>query len=822
MASEVRGRKVEDLRVVDLKTELEKRGLDKNGVKAVLIERLRKALVEEGKNPDEVAFDNNSPAPSPIKLNRKSMNKSDVENHLNGDKEDQEEVDEEEEEEEEECPSADDTEKEARKCEQEEELKENNTNIKTEIPETEEEMPMENVPDDSKEGVISVKEEEIAESKDDEPNKEEEGSARGEGDGINMEDDSINLMLDDEDKMLEDEINFNNDSERLDDDSSNADSKDRMNNEGSVGTYVGSADLKDTTDSQDLKENEKPKSGPDDKGKDDKKDEKDHKRTNLSAATSGKNLWVSGLASSTRAQDLKSVFSKYGKVTSAKIVTNAKTPGAKCYGFVTMFSSDDAAKCISNLNHTELHGRMIQVEKAKGEPGGPTRNKSASLGSGRRLSDSKKEGLEKKKKEEKELVKAPVSEKKESASESGDEKKDRKSESKEDLRRSSSRGHSRDKDRRGGRPMRPYDRRPDNRGHYRGGNHRTGRHDGQDVLSFKHVRITDARSIVEARERQRMRAREREMREEERRRREHEDRQRDIERRQRMESERLQREREKLMKEREKLERQKQELLRMEREHQRMEREKLEREREELRRQQMSRLRYEETRRTTLKRPADERDRRGEFFDERKRPAPDARGRIEVQPTQRSRYEDRSYERGGESARFDRGGHGSHGGGGGREDMRGVGSSAGGGGRYDERRDIRERDDRRVDRSGSRDERDHRGGPPPPASRDRGRERYGGSSMGGSSNSDWRMNDMSEGKGSYGGSSSMMGGSVSASGPTGRGAGGSQGNWRPSNSIAGGDRKGNLQENNFGNRGSMRGHFGFRRGRGFFNQMGRK
>ncbi|XP_064107230.1 SAFB-like transcription modulator isoform X4 [Macrobrachium nipponense] len=725
------------------------------------------------------------------------MNKSDVENHLNGEKEDQEEVDEEEDEEEEECPSADDTEKDARKGEQEEELKEDNTNIKTEVPETEEEMSMENVPNDSREGEVSVKEEEIAESKDDEPAKEEEGSARGEGDGINMEDDSINLMLDDEDKMLEDEINFNNDSERLDDDSSNADSKDRMNNEGSVGTYVGSADLKDTTDSQDLKENEKPKSGPDDKGKDDKKDEKDHKRTNLSgAATSGKNLWVSGLASSTRAQDLKSVFSKYGKVTSAKIVTNAKTPGAKCYGFVTMFSSDDAAKCISNLNHTELHGRMIQVEKAKGEPGGPTRNKSASLGSGRRLSDSKKEGLEKKKKEEKELVKAPVSEKKESASESGDEKKDRKSESKEDLRRSSSRGHSRDKDRRGGRPMRPYDRRPDNRGHYRGGNHRTGRHDGQDVLSFKH--------IVEARERQRMRAREREMREEERRRREHEDRQRDIERRQRMESERLQREREKLMKEREKLERQKQELLRMEREHQRMEREKLEREREELRRQQMSTpsfsfksaghdvttLTYEETRRTTLKRPADERDRRGEFFDDRKRPAPDARGRIEVQPTQRSRYEDRSYERGGESARFDRGGHGSHGGGGGREDMRGVGSSAGGGGRYDERRDIRERDDRRVDRSGSRDERDHRGAPPPPASRDRGRERYGGSSMGGSSNSDWRMNDMGEGKGSYGGSSSMMGGSVSASGPTGRGAGGSQGSWRPSNSIAGGDRWG--------------------------------
>lgn len=53
------------------------------------------------------------------------------------------------------------------------------------------------------------------------------------------------------------------------------------------------------------------------------------------------------------------------QVTSAKIVTNAKTPGAKCYGFVTMMSSEDATKCISQLNHTELHGRMIQVEKVR-------------------------------------------------------------------------------------------------------------------------------------------------------------------------------------------------------------------------------------------------------------------------------------------------------------------------------------------------------------------------------------------------------------------------------------------------------------------------
>lgn len=78
---------------------------------------------------------------------------------------------------------------------------------------------------------------------------------------------------------------------------------------------------------------------------------------------SSRNLWVSGLSSSTRATDLKQIFSKYGKVIGAKVVTNARTPGARCYGYVTMSTSEDAAKCIQHLHRTELHGRVISVEK---------------------------------------------------------------------------------------------------------------------------------------------------------------------------------------------------------------------------------------------------------------------------------------------------------------------------------------------------------------------------------------------------------------------------------------------------------------------------
>ncbi|KAF6019837.1 SAFB [Bugula neritina] len=85
------------------------------------------------------------------------------------------------------------------------------------------------------------------------------------------------------------------------------------------------------------------------------------------------NLWISNLSSLTRATDLKAVFSKHGKVIGAKVVTNANRPGAKCYGYVTMSSPEEAAKCIQNLHRTELHGRMISVEKAKSDPAAQAR-----------------------------------------------------------------------------------------------------------------------------------------------------------------------------------------------------------------------------------------------------------------------------------------------------------------------------------------------------------------------------------------------------------------------------------------------------------------
>lgn len=47
MATFIRGKKLIQLHVIDLRTELGKRGLDKSGLNSVLVERLERSILEE-------------------------------------------------------------------------------------------------------------------------------------------------------------------------------------------------------------------------------------------------------------------------------------------------------------------------------------------------------------------------------------------------------------------------------------------------------------------------------------------------------------------------------------------------------------------------------------------------------------------------------------------------------------------------------------------------------------------------------------------------------------------------------------------------------
>ncbi|MGH0189702.1 UNVERIFIED_CONTAM: hypothetical protein FKN15_037681 [Acipenser sinensis] len=333
-----------------------------------------------------------------------------------------------------------------------------------------------------------------------------------------------------------------------------------------------------------------------------KKDDKDGKGSNSSSTTCGRNLWVSGLASTTRATDLKNLFSKYGKVVGAKVVTNARSPGARCYGFVTVSSTDEATKCISHLHRTELHGRMISVERAKNEPAGkkPDAKKSTSSDAAGLASDAKPEQSE---------------ENKDEKSDANEEKKDDKEGGRGTERTvvmDKSKGEpvisvkTKSKD---GRSSKSQDRKSESK-------------EKKDILSFDQIK--------EQRERERQRQKEREIREVERRRHSGD---RDGDRESRRERERIRlfrekEERDRLMRQRKwlELERQRLDGERMERERlererlrveyeRRREQERIQREREELRRQQ-EQLRYEQDRRP-LKRPYDFDGRRDDWHEKR-------------------------------------------------------------------------------------------------------------------------------------------------------------------------------------------------------------
>jgi RNA recognition motif-containing protein len=77
------------------------------------------------------------------------------------------------------------------------------------------------------------------------------------------------------------------------------------------------------------------------------------------------NLYVGNFSFNTTEADLERMFSAYGQVDSAKVITDRETGRSRGFGFVEMADRSAGEQAIAALNGKEVDGRQIKVNEAK-------------------------------------------------------------------------------------------------------------------------------------------------------------------------------------------------------------------------------------------------------------------------------------------------------------------------------------------------------------------------------------------------------------------------------------------------------------------------
>ncbi len=82
------------------------------------------------------------------------------------------------------------------------------------------------------------------------------------------------------------------------------------------------------------------------------------------------NIYVGNLSWNMTDEDLSSLFSEYGSVSSAKILKDKMNGRSKGFGFVEMEDDEAAKTAIANLNESEVQGRKLIVNESQPRPEG--------------------------------------------------------------------------------------------------------------------------------------------------------------------------------------------------------------------------------------------------------------------------------------------------------------------------------------------------------------------------------------------------------------------------------------------------------------------
>jgi RNA recognition motif-containing protein len=86
-----------------------------------------------------------------------------------------------------------------------------------------------------------------------------------------------------------------------------------------------------------------------------------------------KKLYVGNLSYNVTSSDLQQLFTQFGAVQSADVISDNATGRSKGFGFVEMSTDEEAQAAIAALNGKEQDGRALTVNEAKPRPAGGSR-----------------------------------------------------------------------------------------------------------------------------------------------------------------------------------------------------------------------------------------------------------------------------------------------------------------------------------------------------------------------------------------------------------------------------------------------------------------
>lgn len=94
----------------------------------------------------------------------------------------------------------------------------------------------------------------------------------------------------------------------------------------------------------------------------------------------GKKIYIGNLSYNVDDKSLNDLFSQFGNVESARVVTDRDSGRSKGFAFVEMSTPAEATAAIEKLNGSDLSGRAMNVSEAK--PMAPRENRSEGRGFG--------------------------------------------------------------------------------------------------------------------------------------------------------------------------------------------------------------------------------------------------------------------------------------------------------------------------------------------------------------------------------------------------------------------------------------------------------